>query len=85
MAPPGPGSGSSGLFGFPRSIEKLPLFAVAGAVSLLTWVAQRQGGAVATLADVSLTRRLGQTSIAVVTYPWKLFVPTGLKYPDDDV
>jgi tetratricopeptide (TPR) repeat protein len=59
--------------------EKLPLFALAAAVSVLTVVAQRSAGALAaTLASTPLAYRAGNAAISYVTYLWKTVWPTGL-------
>jgi len=59
--------------------EKVPLFALAAVVSVLTVAAQRSAGALAaTLASTPLAYRLGNAAISYVTYLWKTVWPTGL-------
>lgn len=59
--------------------EKVPLFALAAVVSVLTVVAQRSAGALATtLASTPLAYRLGNAAISYATYVWKTIWPTGL-------
>lgn len=59
--------------------EKLPLFALAAVVSVLTVAAQRSAGALAaTLASTPLVYRLGNAAISYATYLWKTVWPTGL-------
>jgi tetratricopeptide (TPR) repeat protein len=59
-------------------VEKVPLFALAAAVSLATYVAQREGGNLAGSTDFSLQIRLGNAVISYVTYAWKALWPTRL-------
>ena len=59
-------------------IEKLPLFACALVSSIVTFVVQRQGGAVSTLDVVPIDVRLGNALIAYVTYLRKMVWPVDL-------
>lgn len=59
-------------------VEKIPLFAIAAGAAWMTTIAQREGGAVSSLAGIPLDVRLGN---AIVSYAWyveKAFWPTGL-------
>ncbi len=58
--------------------EKVPLFALAALVSVLTVVAQRNAGALTTLESTPLAYRLGNAAISYVTYLRKTVWPTGL-------
>ena len=58
--------------------EKLPLFAMAAAASALTFLAQRQGGAVAPLAGIPLAFRLENAVVSYVAYIRDMFWPAGL-------
>jgi tetratricopeptide (TPR) repeat protein len=64
-------------------LEKLPLFLVAGAASLMTVIAQRQGGAVRSLAEFSFAARAGNAVVSYVRYLGKEFWPfnLGVFYP----
>jgi tetratricopeptide (TPR) repeat protein len=64
-------------------IEKLPLFALAFAVSLVTYLAQHGGGAVAAVSGIPLDARLANAVVAYVTYLCDFFWPAGLSvfYP----
>lgn len=66
-------------------VEKLPLLALAAAVSVVTLVAQTHVGAVATLADVPLGARIANALLACVRYLRKAVWPTDLAvfYPLD--
>jgi protein O-mannosyl-transferase len=63
--------------------EKTPLFALSAAASVVTFVAQRAGGAVAELASVSLPDRLQNALVAYAAYLGKAFWPSnlGVFYP----
>ena len=58
--------------------EKLPLLALAAASSLVTIVAQRAGGAVATLQSLPLSERVANAVVAPVAYLGKAIWPAGL-------
>lgn len=59
-------------------IEKLPLFALSAASSVLTMAAQRSGGAVARISELPLTLRLGNAVLSCVLYIGKMFWPAHL-------
>jgi tetratricopeptide (TPR) repeat protein len=58
--------------------EKLPLFAMAAGGSVLTFHAQRQGGAVAPLAGIPLLFRLENALVSCLAYIRDMFWPAGL-------
>jgi tetratricopeptide (TPR) repeat protein len=58
--------------------EKLPLFTMAAGDSALTFLAQRQGGAVAPLAGIPLEFRLENALMSVLVYIRDMFWPAGL-------
>ena len=64
-------------------LEKLPFFALAAASSVLTFLAQHSGGAVATLNLLPLSVRLANTPVACVRYLGKTVWPADLSifYP----
>ncbi|MCB1057740.1 MAG: tetratricopeptide repeat protein [Acidobacteria bacterium] len=62
----------------PRLVEKLPLFALALASSVVTLVVQRAGGAVSGLAGVPLGERLANAAVSYVAYLGKLLWPVDL-------
>jgi Tfp pilus assembly protein PilF len=59
-------------------LEKLPLFLLVAGSCALTLYAQRAGGALSTLANLSLWQRLGNALIAYVVYLRKAIWPTDL-------
>jgi tetratricopeptide (TPR) repeat protein len=59
-------------------LEKLPLFALALAASIVTIFAQRQGNAVRTLREFSVRARLGNAAVSYVEYLGKLVWPFDL-------
>lgn len=59
-------------------LEKLPLFVMAAADSVVTIIAQRSGNAVRTIAEVSLPERLENVFVAYVRYIGKAFWPSRL-------
>ncbi len=63
--------------------EKLPLFALAAAFGAVTFVAQRQSGAVVTLERLPLARRVANALVSLVDYLRDAFWPAGLSafYP----
>jgi tetratricopeptide (TPR) repeat protein len=69
--PPGKGWGS-------LLLEKVPLFALSGAASAITFLAQRHAGAVSGLDSVSVLARIGNACISYVTYLAELVRPAGL-------
>jgi tetratricopeptide (TPR) repeat protein len=58
--------------------EKLPLFALSIASSVITYVVQQQGGTVASSVRLPLIERLGNALIAYVAYIGKMFWPIHL-------
>ena len=64
----------------PQSLvwEKLPLFALTLVSSMIAFTAQRSGGSVALLEELSLWRRLDNAVVSYVAYVWKTLVPKGL-------
>lgn len=63
-----------------RVREKWPLFALAAACAVVTFAVQRQGGAVAGLAEFSIARRMGNAAIACVAYLAKTLWPARLAF-----
>ena len=63
--------------------EKIPLFLLAAAFSLGTYVAQRAAGAMSTSLDLPLDLRLAQSAVSYVRYLALAFFPAGLSvhYP----
>ena len=58
--------------------EKVPLFILTIASSIVTFVTQRHGGALETNKILPLSARIAIAMVSYVTYVVKLFVPTGL-------
>ena len=58
--------------------EKIPLFALAIASSIVTFLVQQQAGAVRTFDALPFTTRLANAVVAYVAYLWKAIWPTGL-------
>jgi len=58
--------------------EKMPLFVMSGIASLLTFLAQRSGGAMVSLVGLSLAARLGNATVAYAGYIAKAFWPVNL-------
>jgi Tfp pilus assembly protein PilF len=58
--------------------EKLPLFAIVAASSIITFVAQSHDRAVRTFADVPVALRLSNTLVSYTKYLWLTFWPNGL-------
>ena len=63
--------------------EKIPFFALAAASSVVTFLVQRHGGAVSSLAGVPPVARVENAFISYVRYLGKIFWPAGLSplYP----
>jgi tetratricopeptide (TPR) repeat protein len=63
--------------------EKIPLFAMAAASSVITFVAQRQGGAVLSFEQTPIDRRVANVPVAYVSYVGKTLWPAKLSafYP----
>jgi tetratricopeptide (TPR) repeat protein len=62
-------------------VEKLPFFALAAISSVVTFLAQKQGGAALSLEQVSLAQRLANMLMAYFEYLLKLFWPANLALP----
>ena len=65
-------------FRFQVFLEKIPFFALTVVSCLVTFLAQRQGEAVSSLAGVSLHYRLENAPVAVVHYLQNFFLPVNL-------
>jgi tetratricopeptide (TPR) repeat protein len=63
---------------WPLVREKLPLVVVAAAASAITFMVQRSGGAVSSLADVSLVDRTGNALYSYAAYLWRTCWPRDL-------
>jgi Flp pilus assembly protein TadD len=64
-------------------LEKLPLLALSAASSVLTWLAQRGGGAIASLRYVPMSDRFANALVSYARYIAKMIWPTRLSvfYP----
>jgi tetratricopeptide (TPR) repeat protein len=58
--------------------EKLPLFALAAASSVITYLVQHKGGATAMIVKTSIGARLGNALVSYVLYLWKMIWPFNL-------
>jgi hypothetical protein len=58
--------------------EKIPLVVLALADGVATVVAQRAGGAIASLGSVPVTVRIANALVSYVAYVWMLVWPAGL-------
>ena len=58
--------------------EKIPFFALAAVTSVVTFVVQKHGGAVAAVENLPLGARVGNALISYCRYLGKLFWPTDL-------
>jgi tetratricopeptide (TPR) repeat protein len=58
--------------------EKIPLFVLSLASSVLTYVVQQRGGAVMAIESIPISTRLGNAIISYITYLLQMFWPTGL-------
>jgi len=76
----GRGSGSRGAVPWPLLREKVPLFALSLVSIVMTFLAQRGSGAVATLGVFSFESRLGNAVFSYGMYLWKTLVPTDLSF-----
>jgi Flp pilus assembly protein TadD len=65
----------------PLIIEKLPFLALVAASCVVTVIAQERGGAVHTLADTSLTQRLGNAVVSYARYVIKTVWPADMAVP----
>lgn len=59
-------------------LEKVPLFALSAASSVIAFLVQQHGGAVATLTEIPFTLRLENAAVAYVTYIFQFFWPAKL-------
>lgn len=59
-------------------IEKLPLFALAATSSVITFIVQQEGGAIANIDNVPLMLRLGNAAVSYIQYILNMFAPIGL-------
>ena len=59
-------------------LEKIPFFALAAAASVVTFVVQKQGGAVMTVESLPLGARIENALISYCRYLGKMFWPTDL-------
>jgi tetratricopeptide (TPR) repeat protein len=59
-------------------VEKIPFFALAAAASVVTFVAQRNGGAVAAIESLPLGERAGNAMISYCRYLGKTFWPADM-------
>jgi tetratricopeptide (TPR) repeat protein len=64
-------------------LEKIPFFVLATAASVVTFVAQKEGGAVKMVEYLPLGARVGNALISYCRYLWDMFWPTklGVFYP----
>jgi Flp pilus assembly protein TadD len=62
----------------PRVVEKLPLFALAAASSVITIVAQQRGGATTDLDTLPAATRIANALVACAQYVFKLVWPTNM-------
>jgi len=70
--------GIPGIHGIPGIKDKLPFFTLSAASSIVTFVVQRHGGAVAAFENVPLRHRVLNTVIAYAAYLRKAFLPMDL-------
>ncbi len=61
-----------------RLIEKIPLFALSAVSSAVTWYVQSRGGAVTSIAILSLTDRAANAPLSYIAYLRMLVWPVGL-------
>jgi len=70
-------------------LEKVPLMALAGVFSVVTILAQSEGGAVTPLEGLSITSRIGSAFFAYSMYVWKAIYPSSLAviypHPQNDL
>jgi len=78
----GENSSNACLFGFPRRLlfEKAPFLLLSSAVALITFFAQRSGGAVVSLESDGLATRAGNTLTGYVSYLEKVVWPHDLAF-----
>lgn len=81
-APPAPSTAIRALV-----TEKIPLFALAALSSVVTYLAQQKGGALSTLEQIPLVKRLANALVSYASYIAKTLFPQGLAvfypYPSD--
>jgi protein O-mannosyl-transferase len=65
-------------FSMKAILEKLPLLAISAAASIVTYLAQRQAGSVASFNEVPFALRAGNALVAYVTYIAQFFWPVDL-------
>ncbi len=67
----------------PLLIEKLPFFTLSGLSAVVTFYAQKNGGAVVEMATIPIEARVENAAVSYVRYLVKTFWPTGLSphYP----
>lgn len=61
-------------------LEKLPFVFFSILSSIITLIAQQQGGSVVSLQNISLFKRLGNVAVSYIWYLKKLFVPVDLVF-----
>lgn len=61
-------------------LEKLPFLAMAGVVCVLTFLAQREGGAVSSLSAVPMLLRIGNVANSYILYIWRMAWPWPLSF-----
>lgn len=61
-------------------VEKLPFLAMVAVVCVLTFLAQREGGAVASLSHTPMMVRLGNVTNSYVMYVWRMIWPWPLSF-----
>jgi protein O-mannosyl-transferase len=62
-------------------IEKIPFFLLSAAASVMTFLVQKKGGAVISLANVSMGQRVENTFVSYARYLRKIFWPVNLATP----
>ncbi|MCG6535823.1 MAG: hypothetical protein L7F78_14270, partial [Syntrophales bacterium LBB04] len=62
----------------PLLVEKVPLFALTALFSVITYLAQGHGGAVASLEALPWTARVANAFVSYIAYVIKMFWPTNL-------
>jgi len=79
--PPSPG-GSEHPWRIVRSLiyEKLPLLAISVLASAVTLYAQKQGGTVAALSELTMPERIAIAFVSYTLYLWKMIWPSGLAF-----
>ena len=71
-----PGGGGVGAL----LVEKIPLFAISAAASVVTLIAQKTGGAIGTFDRFPLAWRTANAAVSTASYLWMTFWPRGLVY-----